>query len=85
MYMTIDDMRSFLESALDEKIDSLQIDTDLFEELGMDSLGVVDLVVSIVRKFKVRLPDELLPSLRTPQMYIDAVNAMIQANVQSKV
>lgn len=45
--------------------DSITMDSALIEDLGADSLDVVDLVMSIEDEFEVEVPDEAIENMRT--------------------
>ena len=47
--------------------------TSLQRELGIDSLGLAELLLRAEREFKVRLPDDLITRLETPQTLIDSI------------
>jgi acyl carrier protein len=48
------------------EIEELQADKNIFVDLGLDSLDVVDLVVALQKKFKVKIrKDEKIRNLRT--------------------
>jgi len=78
MQCQLEDIFDFVEIAMDEPVQNLQLDTHLYEELGMDSIGAVAMVVEIQRRYGVRLPEELIPTLMSPSMYIDAINTLIE-------
>lgn len=50
--------------------------TNLVDDLGADSLSVVDLIMSIEDEFGVQIPDDAVESLRT----IDAIVQFIENN-----
>ena len=51
-------------------------DTDLQEDLGADSLDVVDLLMSIEDEFEVEVPDEEIENIKT----VGALVSYIEAN-----
>ena len=51
------------------------LDDSLERELGLDSLARVELLLRIERKFKVKLPEQVLGSAQTPQDLLAAVLA----------
>lgn len=48
-------------------------------ELGIDSLGMLEIVGSMERRLKVTLPDEALAGVRTVRQLVDLVYARQQA------
>jgi act minimal PKS acyl carrier protein len=55
------------------------IDDTTFDELGYDSLAVLELAGRIGQVYGVMIPDERLWELRTPRAVIDHVNADLAA------
>ncbi len=45
--------------------DSITMESALIEDLGADSLDVVDLVMSIEDEFEIEVPDEAIENMRT--------------------
>jgi acyl carrier protein len=46
------------------------------EELGLDSLGALELVFDIEEEFEVKVPDERIKELRTLRAVCDGVEAL---------
>ncbi|WP_420497261.1 acyl carrier protein [Parafrankia sp. FMc2] len=81
--MTIDDLRRILvECAGDvqEGEPAGDIRDVAFEELGYDSLALMETSARITTEFGVAVPDDRLADLRTPRELLDLVNdALVQA------
>ncbi len=45
--------------------DTITMESALIEDLGADSLDVVDLVMSIEDEFEIEVPDEAIENMRT--------------------
>lgn len=45
--------------------DDIRPDSDIIDDLGADSLDIVDLVMSIEDEFHVEIPDEAVEEMRT--------------------
>jgi 1-acyl-sn-glycerol-3-phosphate acyltransferase len=54
---------------------SLHLDTPLEEDIGLDSLGRVELMLRIQRRFGLRLPDEAAVGARTPRDLLRAMRS----------
>ena len=76
--MVLEKVKSILAEQFDVEEDSITADTDLQEDLGADSLDVVDLLMSIEDEFEVEIPDEEIENLKT----IGDVVEYIQSNMQ---
>jgi act minimal PKS acyl carrier protein len=79
---TVDDVRRILRDCAGEP-DSISLDDDIsgvsFEEMGYDSLAVLELAARIQQEFLVAIPDETMTELPTPDAVIDYVNPRIAA------
>jgi acyl carrier protein len=73
-------MQQIVEVALDREISELPMDIDLYEEVGMDSIGAVAMIVEIQRRCHVRIETDVVGELRTPQALIEYVNRAIEAS-----
>lgn len=63
--MVLEKVKVILAEQFDIDEDSLQNDTDLQDDLGADSLDVVDLLMSIEDEFEIEIPDEEIENIRT--------------------
>ena len=75
--MVLEKIKVILADQFDVEEDSLKNDTDLQDDLGADSLDVVDLLMSIEDEFEIEIPDEEIENIRTVG---DLVN-YIEANI----
>ncbi|WP_433579542.1 acyl carrier protein [Nocardia brasiliensis] len=82
---TIDDLRPILVQAfgeLDEEFDTTGDISDIeFEELGLDSLALIETQALIRRRFGVRLEDGQVVGTSTPADLVAAVNAQLAAEL----
>ncbi len=63
--MVLEKVKVILAEQFDVDESSLQNDTDLQDDLGADSLDVVDLLMSIEDEFEIEIPDEEIENIRT--------------------
>lgn len=63
--MVLEKIKVILAEQFDVEEDSLKNETDLQEDLGADSLDVVDLLMSIEDEFEIEIPDEEIENIRT--------------------
>src|SRR3974377_2233086 len=54
---------------------TLDLDSDLDRDIGLDSLGRAELLLRLDREFKVRLPDSLIGDARCPRDLLEGVLA----------
>ena len=74
--MVLEKVKSILAEQFDVEEDKITADTDLQEDLGADSLDVVDLLMSIEDEFDVEVPDEEIENIKT----VGALVSYIEAN-----
>ena len=78
--ITIDDIRRILIAcAGDVETSELQGDiSDLeFENLGYDSLALMETAARLEQEFGVRIPEEQITEVKTPQELLDLVNTSL--------
>ena len=74
---TLDDLRELMRACagvgedidLDSTIDEIE-----FEDLGYDSLAVLEVASHVQRKFSVPMPDECVDHMKTPRQAVDYIN-----------
>ena len=72
--MVLEKIKVILAEQFDVEEDSLKNDTDLQDDLGADSLDVVDLLMSIEDEFEIEIPDEEIENIRTVGDLVDLVS-----------
>ncbi|MGW4330232.1 acyl carrier protein [Nocardia sp. NPDC004573] len=81
MTMTITELRRILVDCAGGE-DLAELDGDIsaveFEELGYDSLALIETAARIQRDFGVTIPEEQLVEVKTPQELVDIVNTQLQ-------
>ena len=63
--MTFDKIRELLAQQFEVSADSISADTNIVDDLGGDSLDVVDLIMSVEEEFGISIPDEDAVELST--------------------
>ena len=63
--MIFDKVRSILAEQLDIDEDSITLDSAIIDDLGADSLDIVDLVMSLEDEFETEMPDEAIEDIKT--------------------
>ena len=62
--MVLEKVKVILAEQFDVDEDTITADTDIQEDLGADSLDVVDLLMSIEDEFECEIPDEEIENIR---------------------
>jgi acyl carrier protein len=63
--MVFDKVKTIIVEQLDADAAELTLDATLQDDLGTDSLDVVDLVMSIEESFDIEIPDEEVEGIKT--------------------
>ncbi|MBQ3567195.1 MAG: acyl carrier protein [Oscillospiraceae bacterium] len=63
--MVLEKVKSIIADQLDVEEDKVVADASITEDLGADSLDVVDLIMSIEEEFDIEIPDEAVEDIKT--------------------
>ena len=63
--MVLEKVKMILADQIEVEEDTINSDTDIQDDLGADSLDVVDLIMSLEDEFEIEVPDEDIENLRT--------------------
>ena len=76
--MVLEKVKAILSEQFDVEEDSITPDTSIADDLGADSLDVVDLLMSIEDEFEIEVPDEEIENIKT----VDQLVKYIEANMK---
>ncbi len=71
--MVFEKIKEILGAQLDADEESITLETDIADDLGADSLDVVELLMSIEDEFDVEIPDEEIVNLKTVGSLVDYI------------
>ncbi|MBQ8267236.1 MAG: acyl carrier protein [Clostridia bacterium] len=71
--MVFEKMKKILAEQLDADIDSITLETDIQDDLGADSLDVVEMLMSIEDEFELEIPDEKIEGLKTVGQVVEYI------------
>ncbi len=63
--MVFEKIRDIVVDQLDVDAGDVTVDSSIIDDLGADSLDIVDLVMSIEEEFDVEIPDEEVENIKT--------------------
>ena len=63
--MTLDKVKKILVDQLDVEESAITSDSSIIDDLGADSLDIVDMVMSLEEEFDIEIPDEEIESMKT--------------------
>ncbi len=75
---TIEKVKQLIAEQLCISTDDIKDDANIIEDLGADSLDVVELLMSFEDEFKVSIPDEKLEQLKTVNQIVSAIEENIK-------
>ena len=74
--MILEKIQNILAQQFEVSADSISADTNIVDDLGADSLDVVELIMSIEDEFGVSISDEEAANLITVQKIVDFVEKL---------
>lgn len=73
--MVLEKVKAILAEQFDVEEDKITEVTDLQDDLGADSLDVVDLLMSIEDEFEIEVPDDEIENLKTVGALVNYIEA----------
>lgn len=73
----IQKLKDLVSQSLGVKMEEITPDASFIDDLGADSLDIVELVVHIEDEFDIKIPDEEAEKITTVQDAIDYVNGQL--------
>ena len=73
--MNFEELRSLIADMLSVDEDKVTPESNLMDDLGADSLSIVELHMEIEERCGVTIPDEEVANLKTVQDILDAIEA----------
>ena len=63
--MTFDKIKELIVDQLDVEEDKVTMDANIQDDLGADSLDIVDLVMAVEDEFEVKIEDDVVEGMKT--------------------
>lgn len=73
--MILEKVKSILSEQFDVEEEKITPETRLVEELGADSLDVVDLLMSIEDEFEIEVPDEEIENMKNVEDIVSYIKS----------
>lgn len=73
--MTFEKITAILAEQLDADKDAMTMDTKIADDLGADSLDLVDLLMSVEDEFGIEIPDEDVENISTIGDIVDYIDS----------
>lgn len=71
-----DQIKEVVVEQLSVSPEAIKLDSKIMEDLGADSLDIVELVMALEEKFEVEIPDSEAEKLVTVQNVVDYINSI---------
>jgi acyl carrier protein len=62
---TVDKVIELIAQQLDKSVDSITLDKEIVQDLGADSLDVVEMLMSLEEEFNISVPEEDAVNIKT--------------------
>ena len=72
--MVFEKIKKILAEQLDADVDEMTLETRIGDDLGADSLDVVEMLMAIEDEFEVEIPDEDIEGLKTIGDVVEYIN-----------
>ena len=75
--MVFEKVRQFLADQLEISKDEISMDTNIIDDLGADSLDVVELITSLEEEYGIVITDEAIRELYTVREVVEFIEKLI--------
>lgn len=75
--MVLEKVKAILSEQFDVEEDNITADTNIADDLGADSLDVVDLLMSIEDEFEIEVPDEEVENLKSVGQLVNYIESNV--------
>lgn len=75
--MLFDEVKEILVDQLDVNEDDIEMDSNLIDDLGADSLDAIDIVMTIEDQYSIEVPDEIIKNMKT----VEDIVSYIESNL----
>ena len=66
-------VKKILSEQFDVSVDEITMQTDIAQDLGADSLDVIDILMSVEDEFKIEVPDEDAENVKTVEQMVNYI------------
>lgn len=75
--MIFEKVKSIIADELGIEEDTIELDSDLAEDLGADSLDAVELIMAIEEEFEIEIDDSSAQKIKTVQDIVDYLEDLV--------
>lgn len=74
------DIRALVAEILETEPEEVQIDAHFVKDLGMDSMMALEILAGIEKKYRVAIPEEMLPKFTDLRTTVNLVRDLLKKN-----
>ena len=67
-----------IEEIAEISVSELKDDAKFAEDMGVDSMKALEIVAAVEKKFKIQIPEDKIPTIRTPKDVYNIVEALLK-------
>ena len=75
--MIFDEVKEILVDQLEINEDDVEITADLMDDLGADSLDMIDIAMTVEDQYSIELPDDVIKTLKTVEDLVSYIESNI--------
>lgn len=75
--MLFDEVKEILVDQLDVNEDDIEMDSNLIDDLGADSLDAIDIVMTIEDQYSIEVPDEIIKNMKTVEDIVSYIESSL--------
>jgi acyl carrier protein len=72
-----DDVRKLVAEVLESEPEKIRPDAKFVEDLGMDSMMALEIMAAIEKKYRIAIPEDMLPKFTTLAKTVSLINDII--------
>ena len=77
------DIREIIASILENKSQDVFPAADFIKDLGMDSMMILEVLAAVEKKYRIAIPEEILPNLRNLEITASIVKDVLRKSTKS--
>ena len=74
--MTLDKVKQMLANQLNIQVEKIKEDSRLIEDLGADSLDMIEMLMSLEEEFGMTVPDDKVEGLKTVENIVSFIDSV---------
>jgi acyl carrier protein len=81
MTYNIDEIKAFLAAILEVEEEEIEMETDFVKDLDADSLMALEILATLEKKYKIKIPEEALSKMTNLQNVINIIEEIKESKV----